>query len=80
MKFPKLWNGLAKALRKNPDERYQTTREILADLRRIRQSFELDAELARAVSEDIPMAPFCKDQRRAHIRGGHTPTTNLVGS
>ncbi|MFN2532856.1 MAG: protein kinase [Pyrinomonadaceae bacterium] len=41
-----------KALRKDREERYQTIRELLTDLRRLKQRMEFEAELERSVSPD----------------------------
>jgi eukaryotic-like serine/threonine-protein kinase len=41
-----------KALRKDRDERYQTTKEFLTDLRRLKQRLEFEAELERSASPD----------------------------
>jgi serine/threonine protein kinase/tetratricopeptide (TPR) repeat protein len=39
-----------KALRKNRDERYQTIKELLTDLRRLKQRLEFEAELERSAA------------------------------
>jgi eukaryotic-like serine/threonine-protein kinase len=41
-----------KALRKEREERYQTIRELLTDLRRLKQKLEFEVELERSVSPD----------------------------
>ncbi len=55
-----------KALRKEREERYQTIRELLTDLRRLKQKLEFEVELERSVSPDsvsrsaitaVPAAP-----------------------
>ncbi|HXL79907.1 MAG TPA: protein kinase [Pyrinomonadaceae bacterium] len=43
---------ITKALRKDRDERYQTIKELLTDLRRLKQKIEFEAELERSVSPD----------------------------
>jgi serine/threonine protein kinase/Flp pilus assembly protein TadD len=43
---------VSKALRKDRDERYQTIKELLTDLRRVKQKIEFEAELERSVSPD----------------------------
>ena len=40
-----------KALAKNRDERYQTSKDLLIDLKRLRQSMELKAGLDRCVAK-----------------------------
>ncbi len=39
---------ITKTLRKNPDERYQTSKELLIDLRRLRQQLEIESHLERS--------------------------------
>src|SRR5687768_2909432 len=41
-----------KALAKNPDERYQTSKDLLIDLKRLKQSLELKAGIERSSSPD----------------------------
>src|SRR5258705_959832 len=43
---------VTKALRKDRDERYQTIKELLTDLRRLKQRIEFEAELERSVSPE----------------------------
>ena len=43
---------ITKALRKDREERYQTIKELLTDLRRLKQKIEFEAELERSVSPD----------------------------
>jgi serine/threonine protein kinase/tetratricopeptide (TPR) repeat protein len=43
---------ITKALRKDRDERYQTIKELITDLRRLKQKIEFEAELERSVSPD----------------------------
>jgi TolB-like protein len=39
---------ITKALRKNPDERYQTSKELLVDLQRLRQKLEIESHFERS--------------------------------
>src|SRR5213079_3093419 len=39
---------ITKTLRKNPDERYQTSKELLVDLQRLRQKLEIASHLERS--------------------------------
>ncbi|HEV2834654.1 MAG TPA: protein kinase [Pyrinomonadaceae bacterium] len=56
---------IMKALRKDRDERYQTVKELLTDLRRLKQRLEFESELERTVpsgltafrSSDVSAAP-----------------------
>ncbi len=43
---------VTKALTKNRDDRYQTAREMLTDLRRLKQRLEASAELERSIAPD----------------------------
>ncbi|MGH9958654.1 MAG: protein kinase domain-containing protein, partial [Pyrinomonadaceae bacterium] len=43
---------VTKALRKDRDERYQTIKELLTDLRRLKQKLEFEVELERSASPD----------------------------
>lgn len=43
---------IAKSLRKDRDERYQTAKELLTDLRRLKQRLEFEVELERSVAPD----------------------------
>lgn len=44
---------VTKALTKDPDDRYQTAREILTDLRRLKQRLDVGAEMERSISPHI---------------------------
>jgi eukaryotic-like serine/threonine-protein kinase len=54
---------VTKALTKDRDDRYQTAREILTDLRRLKQRLDAGVEMERSVAPDT-------------ISGGHTLNTN----
>jgi serine/threonine protein kinase len=45
---------VAKALSKSPDERYQTARDMLIDLRSLKKRLDIDAEIKRSSSPDTP--------------------------
>ena len=49
---PELEWIINKALRKDREERYQTIRELLTDLRRLKQKLEFEVELERSVSPE----------------------------
>ena len=60
-----------KALRKAKDERYQTIKELITDLRRLRQKLEFEVELERSAAPDaltrsgiaaVPGAPTVSDK------------------
>jgi Tol biopolymer transport system component/tRNA A-37 threonylcarbamoyl transferase component Bud32 len=43
---------ITKTLRKNPDERYQMSKELLIDLQRLRQQLEIESHLERSTTTD----------------------------
>jgi serine/threonine protein kinase len=45
---PELQRIVSKALAKNPDERYQTAKDMLIDLRNLKKRLELDVEIERS--------------------------------
>jgi serine/threonine protein kinase len=49
---PELQRIVSKALAKNTDERYQTAKDMLIDLRNLKKRLELDVEIVRSVSPD----------------------------
>ncbi|HUS12789.1 MAG TPA: protein kinase [Pyrinomonadaceae bacterium] len=49
---PELQRIVNKALAKNPDERYQTAKDLLIDLRNLKKRLELDLEIERSASPD----------------------------
>jgi eukaryotic-like serine/threonine-protein kinase len=55
---PELEHILARALRKERDERYQTSRELLSDLKKLRHELAFQADLARLANSGAPaLAP-----------------------
>lgn len=58
---------ISKALRKDRDERYQTIKELLTDLRRLKQKLDFEAELERSVAPDAVT--------RSTISGTHPVST-----
>ncbi|MDQ5846446.1 MAG: protein kinase, partial [Acidobacteriota bacterium] len=77
---------ITKALRKDRDERYQTIKELLTDLRRLKQKIEFEAELERSVSPDsvtgstisaAPALPTVSDHipRTSEQTSAHAPSS-----
>jgi serine/threonine protein kinase len=54
---PELQRIVSKALAKNPDERYQTAKDMLIDLRNLKKRLELDAEIERSASPESGALP-----------------------
>jgi hypothetical protein len=55
---PELQRIISKALAKNRDERYQTAKDMLIDLRNLKKRLELDAEIERSASPESIAPPF----------------------
>jgi len=64
-----------KALRKEREERYQTIREFLTDLRRLKQKLEFEVELERSVSPDSVSRSGITPAPGAHTVSGHVSPT-----
>jgi serine/threonine protein kinase len=55
---PELQRIISKPLAKNPDERYQTAKDMLIDLRNLKKRLELDAEMERSGSPESSAPPL----------------------
>ena len=60
---------VTKALTKDRDDRYQTAREMLTDLRRMKQRLDVGAEIERSIAPDAPGSPHITSGGN---RGGST--------
>jgi formylglycine-generating enzyme required for sulfatase activity/dienelactone hydrolase/predicted Ser/Thr protein kinase len=58
---------VAKALRKDPDERYQTAKDLLIDLRALREERSFQAKLARSAPPSSPGRPAGGSARRGRM-------------
>ena len=52
-----------KAIAKSPDERYQTAKDMLIDLRSLKKRLEVDAEIQRTSSPTTPLLSVAADER-----------------
>lgn len=52
---PELERIVAKAMAKNPDERYQTAKDMLIDLRSLKKRLDVEAEIHRTSSPSTPV-------------------------
>lgn len=66
---------IARALRKDRDERYQTIKELLTDLRRLKQKIEFEAELERSVSPESLTRSTISSAQAAPTISGRVPST-----
>src|SRR5439155_25180739 len=65
----------SKALRKNKDERYQTIQDLLLDLKECKRELELQAQLKRRASLDLPATTEGSEPAIAETAPRHvTPT------
>ncbi len=80
---PPLEEIVEKALSKNRDERYQTSKDLLIDLKRLKQSLELKAGIERHSSLEQPGLPISQrpsgEARSLRPEGG-TPTVPSASS
>jgi serine/threonine protein kinase len=64
---------ITKALTKNRDDRYQTAREMLTDLRRLKQRLDASAELERSISPD-------SGNRHIHMTNGRSTAGSTLSA
>ena len=69
---------VTKALRKDRDERYQTAKELLTDLRRLKQRLEFEAELERSTTPDSITRSASSGQRSATVPDRVLPTRTVT--
>src|SRR5690349_9966456 len=79
---------IMKALRKDRDERYQTIKELLTDLRRLKQRLEFESELERTVpsgvspvrSSDIPISPTTPERALPTKTVSHVSSAEYIAT
>ena len=64
---PKLEDIVSKALEKDRDERYQTIKDLLVDLRRLKKKLDFDSEIERSATPDAG---------HRHLSGSQTTITD----
>jgi serine/threonine protein kinase len=67
-----------KALRKDPEERYQIAKEMAIDLRSLRKSMETDSQLDRSIARVMSVARDTGDENGVTTGRGHAVTTNQL--
>jgi serine/threonine protein kinase/Tfp pilus assembly protein PilF len=65
---------VTKALAKDPDERYQTAKDLLIDLRNLKRRLEVDAEIDRTVPPEMRTSATSSDQSVAATSSGAAAT------
>ena len=70
---------VTKALAKDRDERYQTAKGLLIDLRNLKRRLEVDAEIDRTVPPHVRTAATSSGQSVAATSSGTTATTQASG-
>ncbi|PWT82712.1 MAG: hypothetical protein C5B44_01705 [Acidobacteria bacterium] len=68
---------VTKALTKDPDDRYQTAREILTDLRRLKQRLDVDSEMERSLAPHVTSSGMSTAGTNIHSGPGPTGSTAL---
>jgi len=69
-----------KALRKDRDERYQTIKELLTDLRRLKQRLEFEQELERSSTPGLVTKPTVSTVVAPTVQDRAVPTVSHVSS
>ena len=69
-----------KALTKDRDERYQTAKDLLIDLRHLKRKLEVDAEIDRTLPPEIRAAAATHSHPGAPTVSGSMPTSTISGS
>lgn len=67
-----------KALRKDPEERYQISKELAIDLRSLRKSLETDSQLDRSIAPMMSVARDTGDEHGGSTGRGPAITTNQL--
>ena len=67
---PDIRRILEKCLRKDREERYQTAKDMLIDLRNLKRKLEVDAEIERTAAPEL---------RDSAITSGHNPPASTMG-
>src|SRR5678816_539919 len=75
---PKLEEIISKALEKERDERYQTIKDLLVDLRRLKKKLDFDTEVERSVTPDTSQAIHHSTAPTVTQTGSHTATLDSV--
>jgi serine/threonine protein kinase len=70
---------VAKSLSKNPDERYQTAKDMLIDVRALKKQLDVEAEIQRTSSPTTPIAAVRATEVRSETSKRRVLVIALVG-
>lgn len=70
---------VSKALAKSPDERYQTAKDMLIDLRNLRKRLDVEAEIDRTSSPETPRVTVTTDEVNRGPRKKRVLAIALIG-
>ena len=76
---PELERIVSKALAKNPDERYQTAKDMLIDLRSLRKRIDLETEMGRSSSPTTPRDAVAVTQTDHRSKQKRVLAITLIG-
>src|SRR5262249_2864898 len=69
---------VTKTLEKDPEERYQTAKDLLIDLRHLKRKIEVDAEIDRTVPPEVRVAVSTQSKSGACTASGTVPAATAV--
>ena len=76
---PELERIVSKALSKSPDERYQTAKDMLIDLRSLRKRIEVEAEIGRSSSPTTSRAAVAANETADRSKQRRVVAITLIG-
>ena len=71
---------VSKALRKEREQRYQTTKDLLLDLQNLKQQLDFEARLERSIPPETRDSQTTGSQAQATVSGGASPTVPITES
>ena len=70
---------VSKALAKNPEERYQTAKDMLIDLRNLKKRLDVEAEIDRTSSPETPRVTVPSDEVESGLQKRRVLVIALIG-
>jgi serine/threonine protein kinase/Tfp pilus assembly protein PilF len=71
---------VSKALRKEREQRYQTTKDLLLDLQNLKQQLDFEARLERSIPPETRDGQTTVSKAQATVSGGASPTASITES